>query len=86
MQREYPNDFKKRGKLSELFMERNMPIDMILKIVQPMKGKSQEEVVNKMKKELSDDESEENNDGNVEGEVPEPKVETGMIQKALHPE
>lgn len=43
MQREYPNDFKKRGKLSELFMERNMPIDMILKIVQPMKGKSQEE-------------------------------------------
>ena len=45
------------------------------------KGKSQEEVVNKMKKELSDDESEENNDGNVEGEVPEPKVETGMIQR-----
>lgn len=43
MQREYPNDFKKRGKLSELFMERNMPIDMISKIVQPMKGKSQEE-------------------------------------------
>ena len=81
MQREYPNDFKKRGKLSELFMERNMPIDMILKIVQPMKGKSQEEVVNKMKKELSDDESEENNDENVEGEVPEPKVETGMIQR-----
>ena len=41
---------------------------------------SQEEVVNKMKKELSDDESEENHEGNVE-ELPEPKVETGMIQR-----
>ena len=63
----------------DLLVDDNLIRNMIIEWYE--KGKSQEEVVNKMKKELSDDESEENNDGNLEGEIPEPKVETGMIQR-----
>ena len=43
MRKEYSQGFKMRGILSEIFMERNMPLDMIAKIVRPMRGKTQEE-------------------------------------------
>ena len=61
-----------------LLVDDNLIRNMIIEWYE--KGKSQEEIVSKMKKELGDDESEDNNE-DIEGEVPDPKVETGMIQR-----
>lgn len=43
MRREYPEDFKMRGTLLETCREKNISLDMIAKIVRPMRGKTPEE-------------------------------------------
>ena len=43
MQEEFSPDFKMRGKLLKLCMDRGMSLSTISKIVQPMKGKTDEE-------------------------------------------
>lgn len=43
MQKEYSPDFKMRGKLLELCMQKGMPLEMISRLVKPMDGKTPEE-------------------------------------------
>ena len=43
MRREDPEDFKMRGTLLETCREKNISLDMIAKIVRPMRGKTPEE-------------------------------------------
>jgi len=43
MHKNYSPDFVMRGRLSEIFMEQGMSLDMISEIVAPMAGKTPEE-------------------------------------------